>query len=78
MHGQLGIRRLDDDTLRRLKAQAAAHGVSMEEEVRRILRASVAQNEGLGDLMVRIFSRSYGDEPFELPPREYVEPMKFD
>jgi plasmid stability protein len=34
----LSVRKIDDDVFQRLKARAAAHGVSTEEEVRRILR----------------------------------------
>ena len=61
-----------------MKQQAASHGVSMEEEARRILRAGVVNSEGLGDLMVRIFKPGPDKEPFELPPREHSEPMDFE
>ncbi|WP_444452232.1 FitA-like ribbon-helix-helix domain-containing protein [Rhodobacter capsulatus] len=39
------IRNLDDDVKRRLRVRAAEHGRSMEEEVRDILRLSVAAPE---------------------------------
>ena len=38
---QLVVRKVEDIIVRRLKQQAGAHGVSMEEEHRRILRASL-------------------------------------
>jgi plasmid stability protein len=44
--GQLLVRNLDDELLRRLKAQAAAHGRSVEAEHREILRAALADPPG--------------------------------
>ncbi len=38
---QILIRKLDDAVVRKLRAKAAAQGVSMEEEARRILRRSL-------------------------------------
>jgi plasmid stability protein len=38
----LNIRRLDEETMRRLRVRAAQRGRSMEEEARQILRAAVA------------------------------------
>ena len=37
----LSVRKLDDETLSRLRLRAAKHGVSMEEEARRILKDAV-------------------------------------
>ena len=36
--GNLSIRRLDEETIRRLRLRAARNGRSMEEETRRIIR----------------------------------------
>lgn len=66
------IRNLPDDLKARLRLAAAAHGHSMEEEVRAILRrvltAKPAQSTGLGD---RIHSRfaKLGGVDLELPQR---------
>jgi plasmid stability protein len=38
---QLIVRRIDEKVVRKLKQQAGAHGVSMEEEHRNILRESL-------------------------------------
>ncbi|HEX3798887.1 MAG TPA: DNA-binding protein [Verrucomicrobiae bacterium] len=38
---QLIVRQIEDKVVRKLKQQAGAHGVSMEEEHRRILRQSL-------------------------------------
>ena len=46
----LSVRKLDEETFARLRVQAASHGVSMEEEVRRILKEAVAAPARLGDL----------------------------
>ena len=64
----ISIRRLDQMTLERLRLRASAHGVSMEEEVRRILIQAVATPERLGDLAVQLFGPDQGVE-LELAPR---------
>ena len=40
---QLIVRKLEDKVVRKLKERAAKYGVSMEEELRRILRKSVRE-----------------------------------
>lgn len=72
----LSIRKLEDDTLQRLSIRAAHHQVSMEEEVRRILRQAVMPPERLGSLAVTYFGEE-GVE-LELPQREVYEPVSFD
>ena len=62
----LSIRKLDEEVVRRLRERAGAHGVSMEEEVRRILARAVASPERLGDLAVALFGPVNGIE-LELP-----------
>ena len=49
----LSVRRLDEDTISRLRIRAAQHGVSMEEEARRILKDAVSAPDHLGDLALR-------------------------
>ena len=71
----LSVRKLDDDTITRLRVRAAHHGVSMEEEVRQILKQAVSAPERLGDLAVRLFSPCYGGDEIELPSREVYEPL---
>ncbi|MEA3276537.1 MAG: hypothetical protein U9Q81_14855 [Pseudomonadota bacterium] len=73
----LSVRKIDDETVAHLRVRAARHGVSMEEEVRRILRQAVAKPERLGDLAIRVFSPAYGGAELELPEREVHEPMEF-
>lgn len=46
---QLLVRNLDDDLVRDLKRRAGEHGVSVEEEHRRILREAL-RPEGMGRL----------------------------
>ena len=73
----LSVRKLDGDTLKQLRIRAAQHGVSMEEEVRRIIKQAVSSPERLGDLAVRLFAPAYGGTELELPEREITEPMEF-
>ena len=68
----LTVRNLDDDLKHRLRVQAARHGCSMEEEVRRILRNALGAGEqefGLGTrLHARVMELTGGVE-LELPAR---------
>ncbi len=73
----LSVRRLDENTVVQLRIRAARHGVSMEEEVRQILKRAAAAPESLGDLAVRLFSPAYGSEELVLPKRETSEPLEF-
>ena len=73
----LSVRKLDDGTMEKLRARAAQHGVSMEEEARRIIRLAVSSPHRLGDYAVGLFSPAYGEVELQLPPRESSEPMAF-
>lgn len=75
----ISIRNLDDTVAARLRILAAEHGISMEEEIRRLLRRAVTSPTRLGDLALEIFGESYDEEiPFELPQREVSEPVSFE
>jgi plasmid stability protein len=72
----LSVRKIDTDVYERLRVRAAKHGVSMEEEVRQILRRAVSAPERLGDLAMECFA-TYGVE-LELSPRKPHEPVSLD
>ena len=72
----LSVRKIDGETLVRLRARATQHGVSVEEEARQIIQEAVSAPERLGDLAVRIFGPQYGVD-VELPQRGAHEPMDF-
>jgi plasmid stability protein len=66
----LSIRELDDDeTYERLRDRATRNGLSMEEEVRQILRRLVSPPGRRGDLFLKVFGPVRGTD-LELPPRE--------
>ncbi len=71
----LSVRRIEKEVYEQLRGRAERHGVSMEEEVRRILRRAVAVPERLGQLAIECFG-SNGVE-LDLPPREMHEPPDF-
>jgi len=73
----LSIRKLDEDTMRQLRVLAAKHGVSTEEQVRRILRRAVAGPERLGDLAVATFGPAHGVE-LELAEHAAHEPVDIE
>ncbi len=58
--GSLSIRNLDDHIITRLRLRATRRGVSMEEEVRSILRTAVSSSERLGDLATELFGPKHG------------------
>jgi len=70
----LSVRRIDDDVYERLRVQAAEHGISMEEEVRRILKQAVSAPERLGELALECFGPAHGVE-LELEPRTPHDPV---
>jgi plasmid stability protein len=72
----ISVRKLDDKTVARLRVRAARHGVSMEEEARRILKRAVAAPERIGDLALQLFGPENGID-LQLPAREPHEPMDF-
>jgi plasmid stability protein len=74
--GSLSVRRPDKETLEHLRVRTAEHGVSMEEEARRILADAVAAPRRLGDMAVSLFGAACGEE-LELSARPPNEPMAF-
>ena len=70
----LSVRKLDDDTYDGLRVRAEQHGVSMEEEARRILKRAISAPERMGDLFLKYFGPANG-VTLELPPRESHEPI---
>ena len=73
----LSIRKLDDETYDRIRDRAVRKGVSMEEEVRQILKRAVSPPERLGDLFLKVFGAARGVD-LELPPREPHEPLDLE
>jgi plasmid stability protein len=72
----LSVRKIGDETLARLRMRAASHGVSMEEEVRRIIKEAVSRPERLGDLALRSFGPLHGVD-LTLPEHQPHEPLDF-
>jgi plasmid stability protein len=66
------VRKLDDEVLRRLEQQAAAHGRSMGSEARSILTAALARS-GLAQAWLEATEDQRGEEttlPDGSPPRQ--------
>jgi antitoxin FitA len=71
--GSMTIRGIDDVLKRRLRLQAAAHGRSMEEEVRDILRSALSTEDApAGNLAAAIRARfaPLGGLDLVIAPRE--------
>jgi len=74
----LSVRKIEMETLNLLRSQAAKHGISMEEEVRQIIKQSVSTPECLGDMAVRLFSPAYDMDALDIAPRDVHEPLSFN
>lgn len=70
----LSIRNVDDDVVAVLKLRAAKAGVSMEEQIRRILVREARSGDSAGDIMLRIFCRSWDGTAFEVPEDDFTDP----
>jgi plasmid stability protein len=70
----LNVRKLDDEVYEQLRIQAAAHGISMEEEARRIISAAVCSQEKFSDIVQKYFGQNNGVE-LELPKHMPHEPI---
>lgn len=71
----LSIRRLEDDVIERLRMRADREAMSVEETVRRILRAAVADEEPVGAAIRRIVAADAYD--LQLPEREAGRTIDF-
>jgi antitoxin FitA len=74
------IRNLDEQLKVRLRIRAARHHRSMEDEVRELLRAALAEDTPpSGDLVERIRSRfaRFGDVALDIPRREPMREPPF-
>lgn len=68
----LTIRKLDSSIKHRLRIQAAQHGISMEEEARRLLRKALIQDtipDRLGSRIHQHFVQAGGVDENIIPPR---------
>jgi len=76
---RLSIRKLDKTVYKRLKARAAKHGISMEEEVRRIINQAVAAPEKISSVFQKYFGSKNGIDlelASERKPHEPIDLIK--
>lgn len=74
----LSVRNLDSKVYKRLRLRAVKHGVSMEEEVRRILYHAVATPEKFSDVFKKYFGVENGVNLDLLNQRDPHNPMDFN
>jgi plasmid stability protein len=79
---QLVVRNLDEDVKLALQRRARAHGCSMEEEVRQLLRQAVHDTPGvverLGSRMAARFADNGLDEPLPELHGQVIDPIVLD
>ncbi len=73
----LSIRKIDQEVYDRLRERAAENGVSIEEEVRRLIARSVSAPKKLGDLAIELFGPNHGVE-LDLPERSVGRPSDLE
>ena len=70
----LSIKKLDDKIVEKLRIRAIQHGISMEEEARRIIEQAVSNPTRLGDMATQYFGTAHGIN-FETPENNPHEPL---
>lgn len=73
----LSVRKLDSYTYSRLRIRAAQHGVSMEEEARRILSRAVSAPDRISDIFSKNFGQDNGVNLELVSQKKPHEPMDF-
>lgn len=74
----LSVRKLDRNVYEGLRMRAALHGISMEEEARRILSQAISAPNKMSDVFIKYFGPNNGidlDFPNQKIPHE---PMDFE
>lgn len=74
----LSVRKLNRNVYERLRLRAAKHGVSMEEEARRIIYQAVTAPEKLSDVFKKYFGIENGINLDLLNQRNPHDPMDFN
>lgn len=72
----LSVRKLDNDIVAKLRLRAAQNGISMEEEIRRIITQAVSAPMDLGDMAIDYFGTQTGID-LELPKHPPQQPIDF-
>ena len=70
----ISVRKIDEELISRLRKRAAQHGISMEEEVRQIIKQAVSDSDRIGDMALQYFGEQFGGE-LELPQHLPHEPL---
>lgn len=73
----LSIRRLDPRLYERLRIRAAQHGISMEEEVRKIIAKAVSAPDSITEIFTQNFGNRNGVD-LDLIAHKPHFPMEFD
>ena len=77
MMASLSIRKLDDRVYESLRIRAAKHGISMEEEVRNIIRQAVSAPGSISEVFRLNFGKNNGVDLENLAHKPHY-PMDFD
>lgn len=73
----LSVRKLDKEVYEQLRVRAAKHGISMEEEARRILFQAVSTPQRITEVFQKQFGKKNGIQ-LKMHPRQSHGPMDFE
>lgn len=76
--GNISIRQLDQQVIEKLRIQAAHEGVSMEEEIRRILTRAMHSPKKISTVFLSHFGAKHGLELDTSAHHHPHEPMDFN
>ncbi|MEX0375126.1 FitA-like ribbon-helix-helix domain-containing protein [Spiribacter pallidus] len=72
---QVVVRHLDEGLKQALKSRAAAHGRSMEEEIRQILRLSIAEEIPVQSALGTRMAERFASDPLDAPIPEWRDEL---
>ena len=71
----LNIRKLDEKVVEKLRNRASQHGVTIEEEARRIIEQAVSNPTRLGDMALQYFGKEHGQD-LQIPDHKPHQPLQ--
>lgn len=73
--GNLSVRKIEPHIYEQLQKRASKHGVSMEEEVRRIIRRAVQAPDAIGSIFQQQFGQAHGIDLTEVLDKTPHQPL---
>lgn len=69
------IKNIDEKIIEKLRNRASLHGISMEDEVRRIIEQEVSNPTRLGDIAIQYFGNDQSQD-LQIPDHKPHQPLQ--